>query len=64
MARRAASRKCWEKTIDLYDKSVPATDVTATDFLGVEAGIGLALQTALTTVAPDWDGILCAKPRY
>jgi hypothetical protein len=61
---RAASRQCWGKTIDLYEKSVPATDVTATDFLGGEAGVGLALQAALTRVAPDWDGILCARPRY
>jgi lanthionine synthetase-like protein len=61
---REASLRCWEKTIDLYDKSVPATEVTATDFLGGEAGVGLALQAALTRVAPDWDGILCARPRY
>lgn len=61
---RAASLQCWGKTIDLYDKSVPATDVTATDFLRGEAGVGLALQAALTTAAPDWDGILCARPRY
>jgi hypothetical protein len=61
---RSASLECWGKTIDLYEQSVPATDVTATDFLGGEAGVGLALQAALATVAPDWDGILCARPRY
>lgn len=56
---REASLNWWEKAIELYETTTPATDAAGAEFLGGSTGVALALLAALTPLEPAWDELLC-----